>query len=341
MTTRFDQTLAAIRKDPAGAKGFLICDAADADMGGGLPGMGPHLGPDGRPAGRFRSRAEFLAMVRALVEQGVVDLMLLSVSNLELLVRQGVFADGRCATAVRANDTTDIWGLRGGSYNATASRPFRTAAVEHMMHGRLGVAPGTPPILTDLGLYSVTFANDADRDSEALRVYREFRLEAERWSFRHFLEVFNPNVGFDKADRAEVGAFVNDCIVRAVAGVPEAARPSFLKIVYNGPAALEELVSYDPGIVVGILGGSAGTTRDTFELLRAAQRHGARLVLFGRKINLAEDPLALVTLMRAVVENEVEPKEAVRLYHDALAGASRRAARSLDQDLEISEPVLR
>lgn len=341
MLPRLEETLARIRKDPAGAKDFLICDAKDPDMGGGVTAVGPHLGPDGRPTGRSRSLAEFRDGIRALVEQGIVDLMLMSVSNLEVLVREGVFAGGRCATAVRANDTTDIWGVRHGAYTATASRPFRTATVPHMMYGRGDVEPGTPPTLTDLGLYSVTFVNDADRDREALQAYREFRIEAEQWGFKHFLEVFNPNVGFDKADRAEIGAFVNDSIAHALAAIPEAARPQFLKIAYNGPKALEELVNYDPTLIVGILGGSAGTTHDTFKLLHDVQRHGARLVLFGRKINLAEDPLALVALMRAIVDGEIAPAEAVRAYHDRLRSAGIVPKRSLEQDLEITEPVLR
>ena len=43
-----------------------------------------------------------------------------------------------------------------------------------------------------------------------------------------------------------------------------------------------------------MLGGGAGTTRDCFELLHQAERYGARVALFGRKINLAEAPLAMV-----------------------------------------------
>ena len=82
--------------------------------------------------------------------------------------------------------------------------------------------------------------------------------------------------------------FVNDAIVRCLAGLTEAERPRFLKIAYNGPRALEELASFDPSLVVGVLGGGAGTTRDCFELIHQAQKYGARVALFGRKINLAE-----------------------------------------------------
>lgn len=335
MANRMEEKLARIRQDPTGASDFLICDAADPDMGGGVPAMGPKAG------GGFRSRAEFLALVKALVEQDVVDLMLTSVSNLELLVRGGVFEGSRVGTAVRANDTTDIWGVRHGTYAATPSLPFRTATVPHMMYGRADARKGTPATLTDLGLYSVTFVNDAERDSLALEHYRRFRIEAEEWGFRHFLEVFNPNVGSDRLSRAEVGEFVNDSIAHALAGVPLAARPQFLKIAYNGPKALEELATYDPSLIVGILGGGAGTTRDTFELLSQAKRHGGRLVLFGRKINLAEDPLALVALMRKVVDGEVSPAEAVRAYHGELQKAGKAPKRSLEQDVEITEDVLR
>ncbi len=45
----------------------------------------------------------------------------------------------------------------------------------------------------DLGLYSITLNNDVELDHETLQCYKEFREEAERKDFRHFLEVFAPN----------------------------------------------------------------------------------------------------------------------------------------------------
>ena len=53
---------------------------------------------------------------------------------------------------------------------------------------------------------------------------------------------------------------------------------------YHGPKAMEALARYDPHLVPGILGGSAGTTRDAFELLDDARSTGP-VALFGRKIN--------------------------------------------------------
>lgn len=342
VTTRLEEKLARIGEDPLGAKDFLICDAKDGDMGGGVPMPGPRFDAEGRPTGAYRTRADYLDQVRALVRQDVVDLMLLSVSNLDRLTREGVFRGSRVGTAIRANDTTDIWGARHGVYKDRPSLPNRSALIAHAMHGRaVDVEPGTPPTLTDLGLYSITFMNDPELDRAAGQEYREFRAEAERWGFRHFLEVFNPNVGADKLSRAEVGEFVNDNILRVIAAVPDAQRPRFLKIAYNGQRALEELVAYDPSLTVGILGGASGTTRDTFELLAAAKRGGARLVLFGRKINLAGDPLALVALMRRVVDDEIGPADAVKAYHDALRKGGVVPSRGLEEDSEISEEVLR
>ncbi len=228
---------------------------------------------------------------------------------------------------MRANDTTDIWNSRGGSYPTLPSRPFRTADLA-------AVRP-----FCDLVLYSVTFNNDLERDLASLEAYRAFRQEAAALGMRHFLEVFNPNAPSGLASE-DVGAFVNDSIVRMLAGVTSAQRPLFLKMAYNGSDALAELVGHDPSVVVGILGGAAGTTRDTFELLDQAQRHGARVALFGRRIQRAESQLDLVGLMRPVLRAELSPADAVRAYHAALERTGVAAQRTLEADLEVTHPVL-
>ncbi len=135
--------------------------------------------------------------------------------------------------------------------------------------------------------------------------------------------------------------FVNDAIVRCLAGLTEAERPKFLKIAYNGPKALEELASFDPGLVVGVLGGGAGTTRDCFELIHQAEKYGARVALFGRKINLADSPLDIVRLMRAVADGALTPLEAVKEYHEALRRQGLKPTRELSIDSAITEPVLK
>ena len=77
------------------------------------------------------------------------------------------------------------------------------------------------------------------------------------------------------------------------------------------------------------------------ELVAQAERHGARVALFGRKIWYAESPLEVVRLMRRVIERDVSPSEAVRLYHDVIAKAGIRARRPLDQDSEVTDPILK
>lgn len=324
-----DEKLHRLRAGAATRRDFIIADAKDADMAFGV------TAPGATAAGGWRSLADYRAQIRDLVRQGIVDLMLLSVSNLEqLAINEQLFASSPVTPAARANDTSDIWIVRGGAYAQRPSRPFRTATIDHILHGRLGLDPATPFTGADVGLYSLTFTNDVERDLATLEAFREFRLEAERKHFRYFLEVFNPNVQSVRA--AETAAFLNDHIARTLAGVPTAARPLFLKIPYNGPGALEELVAYDPTLIVGILGGGAGTTRDAFQLIHDAQQHGARVALFGRKINAAEHPLTFVTFLRRIVDGEVEPVEAVKAYHGELAKLGLKPARSLARDLQLT-----
>jgi hypothetical protein len=316
---------------------FVIADAKDADMAFGLTCAGPVTGVRAGAAeaagmagmagpGRHRTRAEYLGAMRALVAQDDIDILLTSASNGERLAGEGSLGD--MTLAVRANDTTDIWNNRGGHYPGVPSRPFRTADLA-------AIRP-----FCDLVLYSLTFNNDLDGDLATLAAYRTFRQEAAAFGIRHFLEVFNPNAPAELAPE-QVGAFVNDSIIRTLAGVTQAQRPVFLKVAYNGPDALAELAEHDPSVVVGILGGSAGTTRDTFELLHQAERHGARVALFGRKIQRAESQLDLVSLLRPVLRSELSPADAVRTYHDALAQAKIAPQRTLEADLEVTDPVLR
>jgi hypothetical protein len=324
---RLDQKLARIRAGRYTRQDFIIADAKDGDMGPSLTSTGPHRAPDGSWS-RYRSRAEFLDQIKAIVAQDVVDIMLVSASNLELLAEDGVFRGSAVKPAIRANDTTDIWVVRGNTYSSKPSRPFRSANLRHSK------------ALTDLGLYSITFNNDLDADYASLNAFRDFRADAQAAGFRYFLEVFNPNVDCG-LDAAAMPAFVNDSILRCLAGLTRAERPEFLKIAYNGPKALDELASFDPGLIVGVLGGGAGTTRDCYELLAQAERYGARVALFGRKINLAESPLAMVAMMRRVADGDIQPAEAVRAYHGELQKAGIKPLRPLEQDGEITEAVLK
>ncbi len=334
-----DRKLAAIAADPSGCREFILADAKDADMafGMGAPGLSPERHDSEL---QFRSLAEYRDQMRQIVQGGLVDIMLMSAStNEELTIRERLFDGTEVTPAVRANDTTDIHVVRGGKIHEAASKPFQSASIDHIQCGHLDCEVPERSDGADLGLYSVTFANNRDDDLRTIEAYRVFRDEAERKGFRHFLEVFDPNLANCVAPELLPG-FINDLIARTLAGVTRSARPLFLKMVYHGPRATEELVNYDPGLVIGILGGSAGTTLDAFQLIHEAQKYGARVALFGRKINNAENQLAFVRFLRLIVDGELEPPEAVRAYHAVLEKLQIKPRRSLEDDLVLETGVM-
>jgi hypothetical protein len=339
MQKSLDQKLSAIHADPSGAKDFIIADAKDADMafGIGAPGKSPEM-----HAGevRMRTLAEYREQIRQVVRQGLVDIMLMSASTNDVLnIGERIFDGSHVTPAARANDTTDIFVARGNQYIQEPSRPFRTAALDHIQCGHLDCEPDERVRGANLGLYSITFNNRLDEDLLALEEYRRFRIEAERKGFRHFLELFDPNAPVGLSAE-QVPGFINDCVARTLAGVAGAGRPLFLKMVYHGPQAMEELVAYDPHLIVGILGGGAGTTYDAFKLIAEAQKYGARVALFGRKINGAECQLAFVQFLRLIVERQISPEEAVKAYHGVLEKLGIRPQRSLADDLTLQTGVM-
>jgi hypothetical protein len=334
-----DAKLARIHADPRGCKDFILADAKDADMALsiGAPGRSPeaHGGEL-----RYRSLAEFREVIEQIVAQGLVDIMLMSASTSErLTIQKRLFDDSTVTPAARANDTTDIHIVRGSRYPTEASLPFRTATLDHIQCGHLDCAPGERHLGADLGLYSITFQNDTALDRQALEEYKAFRLEAERKGFRHFLEIFDPN-RLEAVEASKLPEFINDAIVRTLGGVTDGGRPLFLKMVYHGPKAMEELVHYDPHLVVGILGGSAGTTYDAFKLLGEARKYGARVALFGRKINNAENQLAFIHFLRWIADGEIGPEEAVKAYHGVLQQLGIRPQRPLDEDMKLQTNVM-
>jgi hypothetical protein len=354
MTKSLDLKLTEIKANPS-SRAFIIADAKDADMAFGVRATGPRsylAGPGARPA-RFspelwpreefgyRNLPEFLDIIREIVGQGLVDIMLMSAYvNEQLTIKDGLFQKSRVTPAARANDTTDVWAIRHGCYTREPSQPFRSASIDQIQCGQVecdrskDTFPGA-----NLGLYSITFVNNLEQDRQALLWYKQFREEAERKKFRHFLEVFDPNVASGIAPE-KLGEFINDNILRSLAGVTESSRPLFLKIVYHGPRAMEELAQYDPNLVVGILGGSAGTTYDAFRLIHDAQKYGARVALFGRKINNAEHQLAFIEMLRLITDGRISPEEAVRAYHGILQAKGLRPHRTLEEDLKLTDQAM-
>ncbi|HEY1859974.1 MAG TPA: hypothetical protein VGG61_06450, partial [Gemmataceae bacterium] len=213
-----DLKLRRIHADPSGCKDFILTDAKDADMALaiGAPGKSPeaHSGEL-----HYRSLCDFRDTIEQIVEQGLVDIMLMSASTSEVVtLHQRIFDKSAVTPAARANDTTDIHIIRGSKYPLQPSLPFRTATLDHIQCGHLECTPEERARGVNLGLYSITFNNDSVLDRAALEAYKEFRLEAERKGFRHFLEVFDPNRP-EAVEASKIPEFINDAIVRTLGGV--------------------------------------------------------------------------------------------------------------------------
>ena len=326
---RMDQKLARIQAGTYKPRDFIIADAKDGDMSLGTGTAGPELDLEGKPTGRMRPLQVYRDDMERMVQSDSIDIMLTSLSSGEYLTRKGSFAESEVTPAIRLNDGSDIWGWRGANYKHLPTVPFRTARLDR-------VKP-----IADLGLYAVTFYNDLEQDRRSLEAYSQFRDEASDQGVRHFLEIFNPH--FDvKTPGSDFASYNNDAIARCLAGVSRLDRPVFLKMVYNGPRATEELASYDPGnLIVGILGGASSTTRDTLEMIKQAERYGARVALFGRKIFFAEDSVGIVRAMRRVLEEDISSEEATRAYHSELDKAGIRSKKPLSDDIEITDPSLK
>jgi hypothetical protein len=326
-----DEKLARIHADPSGSKDFILADAKDADMAAGLAATGKDA-----VTGQPRSLADYRDQIREIIKQGLVDIVLMSASTSEILaIDEKLFTNSRITPAVRANDTTDIHLPKGGNYATAPSRPFRTASIDHIQSGKLNPIDAERKLGPNLGLYSITPNNNVEFDLPILEAYRDFRIEAETKGFRHFLEVFDPNA-CGTACPADIGRFINDLVVRILAGAPRAGRPIFLKLVYHGPRAMEEIAAYDPHLVPGILGGSSGTTHDAFKLLEDAKCHGARAALYGRKINHSEHQLTFVRYLHAIANGQITAVEAVKAYHGELERLRIRPYRTVKEDMELT-----
>src|SRR5271166_3013590 len=135
MQKSLDAKLARIHADPHGCKDFILADAKDADMALsiGAPGRSPEA--HGSEL-RYRSLAEFRDIIEQIVEQGLVDIMLMSGSTSErLTIEKRLFDNSHVTPAARAKDTTDIHIVRGSRYPTEPSLPFRTATLDHIQCG--------------------------------------------------------------------------------------------------------------------------------------------------------------------------------------------------------------
>ena len=334
MQKSLDAKLADIHARGSSSRAFILADAKDADMAFGVSATGRRSSGAEAP---FRTLEEYREQMRQNVRQGLIDIMLMSVSTSEqLTLRERLFENSAVTPAIRANDATDVHVTRHAAYAKEPARPFATAVIDHAQCGHLNCRPEERGLGANLGLYSVTFNNKLELDHRTLEAYKAFRIEAEAKGFRHFLEVFDPNAPAARIPAERLGAFINDLVARTLAGVATAGRPIFLKMVYHGPRFREELAKYDPHLVPGILGGASGTTYDAFKLLAEARKYGARAALYGRKINDSEHQLTFISFLRRLADGEIEPEEAVRAYHTDLERLKIAPRRPLEMDMRLT-----
>ncbi len=141
MQKSLDRKIARILADPT-CRDFILADAKDADMAFGL--SAPGQSPEHHAAeATFRTLDDYRQLIRAVVEQGLIDIALMSASSNEILtIEQRLFDNSPVTPAVRANDTSDIWLAAGsGRYTTQPSRPFRSTTIDHAMCGKSECAP--------------------------------------------------------------------------------------------------------------------------------------------------------------------------------------------------------
>ena len=148
-----DKKINNIRNSSYKPSDFIIADAKDADMGGGRRAPGYIREDDGKLTEKAASFKSYLTKMEEMTSSEMVDVMLMSMSSAERLVNKKIFENSPVTPAVRLNDTSCIWGLlRHGEYTKHQSRPFATTQLRHAIKH------------VDLGLYSMTFNKDVDRD---------------------------------------------------------------------------------------------------------------------------------------------------------------------------------
>ena len=203
---RLDVKLAKIADGSYTPKDFIIADAKDGDMALGVGVAGPEFGDDGRPTGRMRPLLAYRDNMEVMVQSGLIDVMLTSLSSAEYLAGKGVYAKSRVTPAIRLNDGSDIWHWRGANYRHFHIVPFRTARLDR-------VKP-----IADLGLYALTFFNDlGSRTGGPSTLTPRFATRLQRPACVTFWRC-SPQFDVSALD-TDFATYNNDAIARCLAGV--------------------------------------------------------------------------------------------------------------------------
>lgn len=316
MDSRIFQKLAdpdLLRRSP------IFVFAADALASVGLHGLGMEQIP--RP--HHRTRPEFLNLMRQTVSDGYIDGLLMTPADAEVLtMEERLFDTSPVTPIVRMNAETNIWNPRFGRYRQQQSLPFQTVPLDEARYCEALVGSAMNCHVS-LGLYSITLNNDVIADEHTLNTYLRFAHDVgERPDFHHILEVFLPNVNLPGMDHEARGQYVADSIVRTMSYLRKSQRPLFIKTEYTSAGVWKELTSFDPTLVIGALGGPRQNARKTLQLACDVAEHGGRVILFGRTVFGEDNPRLIARALRAVLDRQQSPEDALREYQAALRSAS-------------------
>ena len=263
---------------------------------------------------RFTPRATHLQDIRDMTKSGLVDIMLMSASTGERLSKEGLFEGSAVTPAIRLNDTTDIWSARGGRYKEEPSRHHRTArrrpgAQVRRSRPLLGhlLQPARHRRRERRGLHGVPRRGRRTRHAALPRGLQSGLRHPARRRRRH-----------GRLHQRQHRAHARRRDGRRPSEVPQAPvqRPA-----RHGGTRLLRSRPPDRRHPRRRRRARRATPSSCFS---QAEKYGARVALFGRKIHLAESPIEIVRMMREVVA-------AHRHAGGGGQGLSRRAAEAEDQ----------
>jgi hypothetical protein len=298
----------------------ILIFAADPLASAGLHGLGREM----TPHPHYRTRPEFLELLRKVTADGYIDGLLMTPADAEVLaVDERLFEAHPVTPVVRVNAETAIWNPRFGRYRQQQSYPFQTVPLSEAAYCVYSIDEAKACHIR-LGLYSITLNNDVEADERTLNAYLRFAREVgETPDFDHILEFFLPNVNLPGVDEKARGQYVADSIVRMMSYLRRHQRPLFIKTVYTTSETWRELTSFDPTLVIGALGGPRQNARKTLQLAYDATEHGSRVILFGRSIFEEDDPRLIVKYLRAVLDRTMTVDEAHGAYQRSLRTFNR------------------
>ena len=124
---RLVQKLSNLPNGSISTKNFIFADAKDADVAFGITESGPQIGSCrygyNESEGFWETLAQYRQQIRAVTEQDIFDIMLLSASNVEKIgIHEGLFKNPAITPAARENDTSDFGQCAAGNIRPSIHR---------------------------------------------------------------------------------------------------------------------------------------------------------------------------------------------------------------------------